>query len=163
MPLLNGTYVSPANCQTRIVIPGGNSILLVGLQKLDLKEVISPELVDAAGSYGPVGSTDGNYKPGGNISIALQEFQFIRDTLSALHPTKSHGLVKFDIQVTITNGVDPTLNVAARKCRLIESDISFGAGDSKHLNDTSPLLIEDGVYRNGVKMINPSRAFVGLR
>lgn len=163
MPILNGTYVSSANCQTRIVIPGSASILLIALQKIDLKEQITPELVMATGSYAPVGSTDGEYKPSGSIDLPVQEMQYVRDTLAGLHPTKSHGLVKFDIQITVSNGIDPSITVAARKCRLMESVFTYAAGDSKMLVDASPLLIEDGVYRNGNKMINPTRAFVGLR
>jgi len=70
--------------------------------------------------------------------------------------------VKFGITVTVSNGVDPTIIVKGGKCRMLKRMFELTKGSPEPIVDTRPLLVE-WVERNGNRLINPSKAFVGLR
>lgn len=155
--VLFGSFLSAANSQVHIQPVGGGSSLYVAIQNLKLDDEIDPVLVQAMGSYGSIGATDGQYKPNGEITMPVQEAQYFRDQLSARHSNKSWGLVIFNLTVTVSNGVDPSYDVEARKCRAIKANDDFVGGDPKALVNTMPLLVIDGIYRNGNRIINPLR------
>jgi len=118
--LLNGSFASSANAQIRLIKPTGGSELFTSIQGLKLDDEINAVLVQAIGSYGPVGSTDGDVKATGELSMPFQEMQYFEDQLASLHPNGSSGLVKFGITVTVSNGVDPTIIVKGGKCRMLK-------------------------------------------
>lgn len=161
--ILQGSYVSSANAQIRIAKPGGGAEMFTAMQTMKLDEEVNAALVEAIGSYGPIGSTDGVVKATGEFGMPIQEMVYLDEILAATHPTGSIALVKFTITVTISNGVDPTITIKAFKCRKLKRTNELTKGTADPTIDTSPLLIEGGIERNKRRLLKPSTAFVGLR
>jgi len=155
---LNGAFFSSTNVAIRIQAVGGGSNLFTSFTSLKLDDEIDPQLVRAMGSYGAIGSTDGTYKASGELSGPTQIMQYFFDSLVLADPTgsKSAGKTIFNITCTISNNIDPTYKLEARKCKVMKRNDDIVGGDSKNLVQTVPLLIIDGIYRNGQRLLNPN-------
>lgn len=158
--VLNGAFISAANIQIRIRAASGGSNLFTSFSTLKLDDEVDPQLVKAMGSFGAIGSTDGTYKASGELSGPTQIMQYLFDVLAAADPTGSKSAAKtlFNITSTISNGIDPTYKLEARQCKAMKRNDDVTGGDSKALIQTVPLLIVDGIYRNGNRLINPQPA-----
>jgi hypothetical protein len=155
--VLNGAFLSSSNLQIRLQAVGGGSNLFTSITTLKLDDEVDPQLVKAIGSYGAIGSTDGTYKASGEMSAPTQIIQYFFDLLAAADPTGSRSAAKtlFNITGTCSNGIDPTYKLEARQCKVMKRADEFTGGDSKPLVQVIPLLIVEGIYRNGQRLINP--------
>jgi hypothetical protein len=154
--VLQGAYYSSSNLQIRLQPRGGGSFLFTSFSTLKLDDEVDPQLVKALGSYGAIGSTDGTYKASGEFSGPTQVIQYLFDALSAADPTgsKSPSKTEFTITGIISNGIDPNYKLEVRRCKAMKRNDDFASGDPKPLVQTVPLLIIDGIYRNGIRLLN---------
>lgn len=155
--VLNGAFFSASNLQLRFQAKNAGSILLTSGTTLKLDDEVNPALVMAMGSYGAIGATEGTYKASGEISAPTQIMTYIMAQLAAADPkgTKSPSLTEFTLTGIISNGIDANYKLEARRCRAVKLNDDISGGDPKALVQTIPLLIIDGIYRNGNRLINP--------
>jgi hypothetical protein len=158
--IVNGAFFSSSNMQLRVQAVGGGSNLFTSFDSLNLEDEVDPVLVHAIGSVGAIGATDGTYKASGGLEAPTAAMQYLWNILSAADPTgsKSPSRTIFNITGIVTNNVDPSYKLEVRKCRLIKLSDAFKGGDPKQLTQPAGLLIIDGIYRNGVRLLNPQPA-----
>jgi len=154
---LKGSFFSSPNLSLRFQTGTGGSILLTSQTTLKLDDDINPVKVYALGSYGAIGATDGIYNASGEISGPTQFITYLMDQLAAADPSGSNspGKTVFNLAGIVSNGVDPSYKLEAKQCRALKLNDDFAAGDPKQLVQTVPLLIIDGIYRNGRRLLNP--------